>query len=86
MLYSKELEIKYDIDVFVAGGGAAGVAAAVAAARQGKSDFTERNVGCQEKDGEMDTFSIFLFTDCGVSAIINRTMQTLRNEWFCYEY
>lgn len=36
MLYTKELEIKYDVDVLVTGGGAAGVAAAVAAARSGK--------------------------------------------------
>lgn len=35
--YQKELEIKYTCDVFVAGGGPAGFAAAVAAARNGKS-------------------------------------------------
>jgi flavin-dependent dehydrogenase len=39
MIYSKNLEVKYDVDVFVAGGGAAGVAAAVAAARSGKRVF-----------------------------------------------
>lgn len=37
--YSKALEIKYDVDVFVAGGGPAGVAAAVSCARQGRSVF-----------------------------------------------
>lgn len=46
MQYSKELEIKYDVDVFVAGGGAAGVAAAVAAARQGKRVFLAEATGC----------------------------------------
>ncbi len=39
MLYTKNLKIKYDVDVFIAGGGAAGVAAAVAAARCGKRVF-----------------------------------------------
>ena len=37
MLYTKQLDIKYDVDVFVAGGGAAGIAAA--AARCGKKVF-----------------------------------------------
>ena len=31
MLFQTELSVKYDVDVFVAGGGAAGVAAAIAA-------------------------------------------------------
>ena len=39
MLYTKELKIKYEADVFVAGGGPSGVAAAVAVARHGKSVF-----------------------------------------------
>lgn len=39
MIYSKEIDIKYDVDVFVAGGGPAGVASAVAAARAGRSVF-----------------------------------------------
>lgn len=45
MLYSKELTEKYNVDVFVAGGGAAGVAAAVAAAKQGKSVFLAESTG-----------------------------------------
>ncbi|MBR3803680.1 MAG: FAD-dependent oxidoreductase [Clostridia bacterium] len=46
MQYTKELEIKYNVDVFVAGGGAAGVAAAVAAARSGKRVFLAEATGC----------------------------------------
>lgn len=46
MIYSKQLETKYDVDVFVAGGGASGVAAAVAAARNGKSVFLAESCGC----------------------------------------
>jgi hypothetical protein len=36
-LYQRELEVRYQTDVLVVGGGPAGVAAALAAARQGKS-------------------------------------------------
>lgn len=39
MIYTKELCVKYDADICVAGGGPAGMAAAVAAARQGASVF-----------------------------------------------
>ena len=45
MQYIKELKEKYRVDVFVAGGGPAGVAAAVAAARQGKSVFLAESQG-----------------------------------------
>lgn len=44
-VYQKELPEKYTVDVFVAGGGAAGVAAAIAAARQGKSVFLAEGAG-----------------------------------------
>lgn len=45
MLYQKNIELKYDVDVFVAGGGMAGVAAAVAAARSGKKVFLAESLG-----------------------------------------
>ena len=43
--YSKKLEVRYDVDVFVAGGGPSGIAAAVAAAREGKSVFVAEGFG-----------------------------------------
>ena len=46
MIYQKELLQKYETDVFVVGGGAAGVAAAIAAARGGKSVFLAESTGC----------------------------------------
>ena len=46
MKYCKELLQKYETDVFVAGGGAAGVAAAIAAARGGKRVFLAESLGC----------------------------------------
>lgn len=42
---SKELDIRHSVDVFVAGGGPAGVAAAVMAARTGASVFLVENFG-----------------------------------------
>lgn len=46
MEYSRKLTQKYKTDVFIAGGGAAGVAAAVACARQGKNVFLAESTGC----------------------------------------
>ena len=46
MNYQKQLFQKYEADVFIVGGGAAGVAAAVAAARGGKSVFLAESLGC----------------------------------------
>ncbi len=46
MVYTKNLTEKYNVDVFVAGGGAAGIAAAVAAARMGKSVYLAEAQGC----------------------------------------
>lgn len=46
MIYTKSLNYKYETDVFVAGGGPSGVAAAVAAARSGKKVFLAEATGC----------------------------------------
>nr|MBQ4318549.1 FAD-dependent oxidoreductase [Clostridia bacterium] len=37
--YTKSVPLRYEVDVFIAGGGPAGVAAAVAASRNGSSVF-----------------------------------------------
>jgi len=42
----RNLPVRYDVDVFIAGGGPAGCAAAVAAARQGKSVFLAEGQNC----------------------------------------
>lgn len=44
--FSRELPLRYDVDVLVAGGGPAGVAAAVAAARQGARVLLVEASGC----------------------------------------
>ena len=46
MNYQRELIEKYETDVFIAGGGAAGVAAAISAARMGKKVFLAESLGC----------------------------------------
>ncbi len=46
MKYEKELKLKYDADVFVAGGGPAGIAAAVTAARMGAKVFCAEKAQC----------------------------------------
>lgn len=39
LTYTKKIEVRYNVDVFVAGGGPAGIAAAVSCAKQGKRVF-----------------------------------------------
>lgn len=46
IFFSRQLEEKIETDVFIAGGGPAGVAAAVAAAEQGKKVFLAEAGGC----------------------------------------
>lgn len=45
MIYRKEIEIRYSTDVFIAGGGPAGVAAALACRKCGKSVFLAESQG-----------------------------------------
>ncbi|GAF96810.1 unnamed protein product, partial [marine sediment metagenome] len=44
--FQREIPIRHDVEVFVAGGGPAGVAAAVAAAREGRSVFLAEGQSC----------------------------------------
>lgn len=44
--YTKQLPVRHQMDVFVAGGGPAGVAAALAAARQGASVLLIEGTAC----------------------------------------
>ena len=46
MLYQKQIDVRYTADVLIVGGGAAGVAAAVSAARMGKKVLLCEANGC----------------------------------------
>lgn len=67
--YSRELQERYHVDVFVAGGGAAGVAAAVAAARQGKKVFLAEAAGCFGGVGTSGLVPSFAPFDDGVHVL-----------------
>ena len=64
MLYSKQIPTKYDVDIFVAGGGPSGVTAAISAARQGRRVFLAENNGCFGGSGTVGLVPAFAqFTD-----------------------
>lgn len=64
MLFCKEIPVKYNVDIFVAGGGPSGFAAAVSAARQGKTVFLAENNGCFGGSGTTALVPCFAqFTD-----------------------
>ena len=60
--YSKTIPVREDVDVFVAGGGPAGIAAALVAARQGKKVFLAEGQAClggMGTSGEVPAFMMF---------------------------
>ncbi|MBQ8782289.1 MAG: FAD-dependent oxidoreductase [Clostridia bacterium] len=71
MIYQKNLDFKYITDVFVAGGGAAGIAAAVAAARMGKQVFLAEASGCFGGLGTSGLVPAFAPFDDGVNILSN---------------
>lgn len=67
MLYSKELRVRCTADVLVAGGGPAGVAAAVAAARQGAAVRLIEAHGCLGGMGTAGLVPIFMQFSDGIN-------------------
>ena len=62
--YSKSIPVRHDVDIFVAGGGPAGVTAAVTAARMGNSVFLAEAMGCLGGLGTSGGVPAFMqFTD-----------------------
>jgi len=79
MLYQKELQIKYDVDILIAGGGAAGVAAALSTARDGKSVFLAEAMGCFGGLGTSGLVPAFApFTD-GVNTLCDGVGKEIRD-------
>ncbi len=58
--YTNDLEIRRDVDVFIAGGGPAGCAAAVAAARLGASVFLAEAQSCLGGQGTSGMVPVFM--------------------------
>jgi len=65
-LFSVEVPVRHQVDVFVAGGGPAGVAAAVAAARHGRSVFLAEGQACFGGMGTSGLVPVFMPFDNGV--------------------
>jgi len=60
----RRIPVRYEVDVFVAGGGPSGVAASVAAARQGRSVFLAERQNCLGGMGTAGLLPVFMqFTD-----------------------
>lgn len=65
--YRKSIEVRHEVDVFVAGGGPAGVAAAVTAARQGRSVFLAEGHSCFGGMGTAGLVPLFMMFGDGVN-------------------
>ena len=69
MEYSKTLQTKYDVDVLVVGGGPAGIAAGVAAARDGKDVLLIEQYGCLGGMGTVGMVPEFMCFDDGINVL-----------------
>ena len=64
MIFQRRITVRHEVDVFVAGGGPSGVAAAVAAARQGSRVFLAERNHCLGGMGTAGMLPLFMpFTD-----------------------
>lgn len=82
--YNKEIPIRYEVDVFVAGGGPAGVAAAVTAARMGSSVYLAEAGGCLGGMGTAGFVPAFSpFTD-GVNWLAKGIGEEIYNRYLAY--
>ena len=83
VIFQRRIAIRHEVDVFVAGGGPAGVAAAVAAARQGARVFLAEQNNCLGGMGTAGMLPLFMpFTDGvrnlagGIGEEIQRRLQS----------
>jgi hypothetical protein len=80
VLFDRRIPIRHDVDVFMAGGGPSGVAAAVSAARQGARVFLAERNNCLGGMGTAGMLPLFMpFTD--VIDIVDHGGAELRISW-----
>jgi ribulose 1,5-bisphosphate synthetase/thiazole synthase len=65
--YQRKIEVRHEVDVFVAGGGPAGTAAALAAARQGKTVYLAEAHTCLGGMGTAGLVPVFMTFSDGVN-------------------
>lgn len=80
MIYQKELPVRMDVDVFVAGGGAAGVSAAVAAARMGRSVLLAESGGALGGVGTTGLVPAFATFGDGVNVLSSGIGMEIRRQ------
>lgn len=78
-IYTKNLTQKYETDVFIAGGGPAGFAAAVACARMGKSVFLAESHGCFGGAGTTGLVPAFMRFGDGVNFLAGGIGREIRD-------
>ncbi|MFH1739661.1 MAG: FAD-dependent oxidoreductase [bacterium] len=77
VMIQRRIPIRHEVDVFVAGGGPSGVAASVAAARQGRSVFLAERQNCLGGMGTAGLLPLFMrFTD-GVNFLAGGMGETI---------
>lgn len=79
MIYKREIPQKYDVDVFVAGGGPAGVAAAISAARMGKSVFLAEASGSFGGMGTNGLVPVFMMFGDGEHFLVGDIGREIRD-------
>ena len=63
--FNREIDLKYDVDVFIAGGGPAGAAAAVAAAENGLALLAQMPSPVRGGDGNTEFLALFARVEGG---------------------
>ena len=76
----RSIPVRHDVDVFVAGGGPAGVAASVAAARQGASVFLVERQNCLGGMGTAGLLPVFMQFSDGVNFLAAGVGQEVRTK------
>lgn len=75
--FQREVPVRHEVDVFVAGGGPAGVAASVSAARQGANVFLAEQNSCLGGMGTAGMLPVFMTFSDGVNTVASGVGQDI---------